>query len=118
MTAASDQLAAALAKPKRHKYRAKPVTVDGVWFASGREADRWSVLRIMERAGMITDLVRQPRYPIVINGIKICEYRGDFAYRNSLGEPCTEDVKGVHTDVFRIKQRLVKAVLGIEIIIT
>lgn len=96
------------------KYRAVPVIVDGVRFASKREAARYGALRLLEQAGEIEALELQPRYPLVVAGEEIGTYVGDFRYRER-GELVLEDVKGVRTPVYRLKARLVKALYGVEI---
>lgn len=84
-------------------------------FASKAEAKRYSDLFYLERAGEISDLKLQPRYPLEVNGQKVCTYVADFSYLDKTGLPVTEDVKGVETDVFKIKARLFRAVLRREI---
>lgn len=101
----------------RRKYRNEPVEIDGRRFASKAEGKRYAELRLLERAGEIRDLRCQPRYDLAVNGQKICTYVGDFAYLNRTGTPVTEDVKGYRTDVFEIKAKLFRAVLGREIVI-
>ena len=98
------------------KYKAKPTTVDGIQFASKMEARRYNELKLMERAGEIRDLQLQRRWPIVVNGVKVCVYVSDFEYIETMtGERVTEDVKGYRTHVFAIKKQLMKAVYGITI---
>ena len=116
----------------KHKYRAVKTTIDGITFASKREAKRYTELKILEKAGYITHLELQPEYPITINGIKICKYIADFRYftvraesnepsYNSKGEWQTptltgdtegqivEDSKGFKTPIYRLKKKLVEA---------
>lgn len=116
----------------RSKYKAVKTTIDGITFDSKREAKRYTELKVLEKSGMITHLELQPEYEIVINGVKICKYRGDFSYmtvraenkepfKNSKGEYQTptmtgdkegmvlEDVKGFKTPIYRLKKRLVEA---------
>jgi hypothetical protein len=105
-------------KPRRkHKYGAVPTEVDGVYFPSKLEAKRYTELKMSERAGTIAALELQPRFPIVVNGIAIAEYRADFRYRSMpSGDVVIEDSKGVKTPVYRIKKRLVEALYRIKII--
>lgn len=97
------------------KYKAVRTVVDGIAFASKKEARRYSELRLLERAGEIRSLQLQPSFPIVINGVKVCNYVADFGYVDHKGNPVVEDVKGVRTPVYRLKKRLVKAVHGVDI---
>lgn len=94
-----------------HKYRAKPVTVDGHRFPSGAEARRYGELRLLLRAGKITALKLQPRYVLqeafVRNGRKIrsITYVADFEYYEG-GRRVVEDVKGMQVEPFQTKWRM------------
>ena len=47
------------------KYRNKKVEVDGILFDSKKEANRYMELKLLEKAGEITDLKRQVRYELI-----------------------------------------------------
>ncbi len=102
---------------RRNKYGAKPQVVDGIRFASKAEAKRDAELVQMEKAGKISGLKRQPRFPLVVNGQKVCTYVADWAYQEvePLSRahcrlvPVVEDRKGVLTPAFKIKWALAKA---------
>lgn len=99
-----------------HKYHAIPTEVDGVKFASRMEARRYRELLLLQRGGMIRQLTLHPRFPLVVNGIKVGTYVGDFEYLDVLsGLRTVEDAKGVVTPVYRLKRKLVQALYGIEI---
>ena len=98
----------------RAKYRNKKTVVDGIKFDSQREATRYSVLKIMQAAGVISDLRLQVPYVITVNGLKICKYVADFVYVDR-GREVVEDVKGMKTPTYNLKKKLMKAVHGIEI---
>lgn len=99
-----------------NKYRAVRTEVDGIIFASKKEAARYAMLKIMKKHGQISDLVLQPRYDFRLNGVKIGFYKADFSYvDNRTGETVTEDVKGRPTPVYRLKKKLMRAFYGIEI---
>lgn len=91
------------------KYRAVKTYVDGIMFHSKREAARYSELKMLERCGMCVGLVLQPKFPIVVNGVKVCTYIADFAYRDQTGKQYIEDVKGVRTALFSLKAKLFHA---------
>ena len=95
--------------PPRVK-NAKKVKLDGILFDSIAESKRYEELKILQLAGGISDLKVHPRYPIFINQTKVCEYEGDFSYfePNSPLEIC-EDVKGLRTDVYKLKIRIARA---------
>lgn len=97
----------------RSKYHAKHTTVDGIVFDSKREADRYLVLESMEEDGTIEDLRRQVRYELVpafdVDGkhYRPVFYVADFVYVDrETGEEIVEDVKGMRTDVYRLKSKL------------
>ena len=99
------------------KYRAKHVIDGGIRFASKAEHRRWLELKMLVAAREIEGLELQPKFPLIVNGVKVCTYIADFRYIDRrTGETITEDVKGMASlPIFRLKKKLVKAVLGIEI---
>jgi hypothetical protein len=101
------------------KYGAKKTVVDGLTFASKAEARRYGELKLLQAAGEIIDLELQPKYDIVVNGEKICQYRGDFSYReedaSGWWQLVVEDVKGFKTPEYKLKAKLLRATHGIEI---
>lgn len=99
------------------KYRNVPVIIDGYRFPSKAEGKRYTELRDGQRAGIFSKLERQPRFPIIINGVKICDYVADFRYYdNERRREVIEDVKGVKTPEYKLKKKLVLAVLGLQIV--
>lgn len=95
----------------RSKYHAKRTSVDGITFDSKREADRYLVLKSMEDDGAIENLRRQVRYELIpafdVDG-RHCRpvfYVADFVYVED-GKEVVEDVKGMRTDVYRLKSKL------------
>ena len=95
----------------RSKYHAKKTVVDGIAFDSRKEADRYLVLKGMEEDGSIEDLRRQVRYELVpafdVDGkhYRPVFYVADFVYVED-GKEVVEDVKGMRTDVYRLKSKL------------
>lgn len=95
----------------RSKYHAKKTTVDGITFDSRREADRYLVLKSMEEDRTIEDLRRQVRYELIpafdVDGkhYRPVYYVADFVYVED-GKEVVEDVKGMRTDVYRLKSKL------------
>lgn len=83
-------------------------------FASKGEAKRFEVLAEREARGDIANLRCQVSYPIVVNGVKIARYIADFTYDDATGF-VVEDYKGVLTDVFKLKQKLIQACYSIAI---
>ena len=99
------------------KYRNEPTVVDGIRFASKAEARRYSDLVLLQRGREIANLTTQPKYPLVVNGHKVCTYIADFAYLTKQGMPVTEDVKGVETRDFKIKAKLFRALMGRDVVV-
>lgn len=106
-------------------------SIDNIKFDSGRELNRYLELKLLERAGVITDLELQPRIPIVIGGVKVMmlskryhkngrqlTYVGDFRYLDlERNLTILEDVKmesGHRPDAYKIKRALIHA-MGLEI---
>lgn len=100
---------------RRNKFRAKKTEFMGMKFDSKWEAERYGQLWKLQEAGEIRDLDRQVRFNIVINDQKICAYIADYTYYDSENTFIVEDAKGVETDVFRLKKKLMKAVNDIDI---
>ena len=108
---------------KGQKYGNTKVTADGITFDSKAEHRRWCHLRILERAGEITQLDRQVRYELIPAQVsatgrkqRATVYLADFVYvRTKDGKVIVEDVKGAVTPEFRIKRKLMLERHGIEI---
>ena len=107
---------------RRSKYGAVATTVNGIRFASKREAVRYRELRLMERAGFITNLRWQVPFSLFghrhrkglhFNIVQIATYKADFVYTDmKTGESVVEDVKGVRTPVYKLKKRWFEAQEG------
>lgn len=106
-----------MAWKKGSKYYNKPTTVNGKWFQSRREARRYQELLLLQRAGEISDLKCQVPFELippqkyrdhtgrwkVIRGTK---YIADYTYYDSDNKFVVEDVKGVRTQEYKIKKKL------------
>lgn len=98
-----------------NKYRNKKVIVDEKEFDSKREGNRYKELKLLERAGEIKDLELQPRFLLQDsfkkNGrtFRKIEYVADFKYIEN-GKTIVEDVKGMQTDVFKLKHKIFEKV--------
>ena len=95
----------------QNKYKNKKTQVDMYVFDSAREAKRYKELKLLERAGEISNLELQPHFLLQDsfkkNGrtYRKIEYVADFKYIEK-GKIILEDVKGIQTDVFKIKHKL------------
>jgi len=93
------------------KYRAVKTVVDGHTFDSKREAERYMELKLLVKAGLIKNLDLQPSFPLqdgfTCKGKKYRPiiYKADFGYIEN-GEYVVEDVKGMETDVFKLKRKM------------
>lgn len=97
------------------KYKAVKTVVDGITFASKREAYYYRLYSKMQEAGMIKNLKMQTSIPFKLNGEKIFTYKPDFEYDDSDGKHHYIDVKGVSTPLFRLKKKLIEAQYKINI---
>lgn len=90
---------------KKNKYRARKVNVDGICFDSQKEADYYCQLKLLLRAGEIAGFCRQPRFVITegTDGGAGTEYVSDFVIFYPDGKYRIVDVKGVKTEVFKLK---------------
>lgn len=99
---------------KNAKYHSKKEICDGITFDSKSECNRYRQLKVLERTGEIAGLKLQPSYLLQEgfqgnNGksYRPIYYRGDFRYlEKSTGHIVVEDVKGVETQVFRLKEKM------------
>lgn len=127
-----------------NKFGAKrAVSADGIVFDSKHEMRRWDYLRLLQRAGDITELQRQVPYLLVpeqrektfevySKGEKKgelkegrllerkVEYIADFQYRDKHGKLVVEDAKGLKKGavyaVFVIKRKLMLHRYGIRVV--
>lgn len=105
------------------KYGSIRTEVNGEWFDSKAEAERYKTLLLMEKGGAIRNLKRQVPFPLVVNGHLIATYRCDFAYIEPEGEDegvtiwrrVIEDVKGKPNDRWPLVKKLMAACYSIDI---
>lgn len=116
----------------KSKYGNRKVKYKGEWFDSQHELDRYLELLLLERAGEITDLRRQVKYPLipaqrepdtigprggVHKGALIepeVSYIADFVYEQD-GREVVEDAKGFKTDAYLLKRRMMLYIHGIRV---
>lgn len=102
-------------KSRPSKYRNVRTKVGQITFASKLEASRYVELKTLQQAGEISGLKLQVPFNIEVGGLPICKYVADFTYTDKSGALIVEDAKGRLTDVYKLKRRLMRVVLGIEI---
>ena len=95
---------------RKSKYNARKVRVDGIAFDSQAEANYYCRLKLLLRAGKIDGFCRQARFVITEgrDGEKGTEYVTDFIVFYPDGKYRIVDVKGVKTDVFRLKVKCMR----------
>ena len=98
----------------KSKYGNKKTELDGVTYDSKKEARRAAELNLMLKKGEIVTLARQVRFRLT----KGIEYVADFVYTTKDGIQIIEDVKGMKTDVYKLKKKLMKELRGVEILET
>ena len=89
---------------------------DGTFSDSKKEARIDGEYQILLRCGQLRSVERKKRFPIVIAGIKICDYECDWVITDTAGNVSVVDAKGLKTRVYRLKKKLMKAIHGIDII--
>ena len=99
------------------KYHARPCTIDGLRFASQLEARRYQQLKLLQKAGEISELVTQPVFILQEKTVDAWTgktiprqtYVGDFMYKETTtGRMVCEDTKGFFNQIFRSKWALVR----------
>lgn len=93
-------------------------------YASCKEHRRANELKLLQKAGIISNLREQVRYELIPAQYdkqgklieRACSYVADFVYTEKNGETIVEDTKGMRTDVYRIKRKLMLHVHGVKII--
>lgn len=118
---------------RKSKYHNEPVTVDGVRYDSLNEHRRWCFLKLMEKAGEISDLQYHVPFTLIPKGsVEIIRmpdgteietkkydrkhwYEADFVYTTKSGEIVVEDFKGFETESFKQKRELFKIIFKKDI---
>lgn len=101
-------------KEKRNKYNNVKTEVDGITFDSEKEAMRYAELKMLEKAGKITELERQKKFELqpafYYEGHKqrAISYVCDFFYKQG-DKYIIEDVKSAITKnnaVYKLKKKM------------
>jgi len=105
-----------------NKYRAKPVIIDGIRFASTGEGNRYRDLKLLERGGVISNLELQPSFKLYCGDVPVkyesgrhAVYKADFKYIDKERGEIIEDFKGMDTSTSKLKRALVKAHYGVTV---
>jgi Protein of unknown function (DUF1064) len=102
------------------KYNAQGDYLDGHWFPSAAERERYIQLKALASEGKIDGLELQPSFPLRVGAHHIATYKADFRYfvvrHGELIGPIIEDVKGMVTPEYKLKRNLAEAIHSITII--
>jgi len=101
-------------KAWKNKYRAQPVVTDEGRFASKKEYADWCQLKVQQRLGLISHLQRQVKFPLSVNAQLVTTFIADAVFFEN-GKRVVVDSKGVQTPVYRLKKKLMRALLNIEV---
>lgn len=106
---------------RKGKYNAAGERIDGIFFHSKAEGERYLQLKVLQEQGEIENLKLQPPYECIVKNQKITTYRADFKYdviddRGHIIKSVIEDVKGMITDIYKLKKKLVEACYDIKIL--
>lgn len=94
------------------KYHNKKIEVDGITFDSMKEAKRYYELKQLESVGVIDGLLIHPKFELQESFVnrewgkqRPITYSADFIYQQD-DQTIVEDVKGMKTDVYKLKKKL------------
>lgn len=105
----------------RLKYGNTPTVIDGIRFDSKKESQYYGKLKMRLKAGEIKKIECHVPFPLIVHGVKICEYEADFIIYYPDGTFSVKDVKSEATEglpVFRLKKALMLAIhkISVEIV--
>lgn len=97
-----------------NKYGNHKCTYKGIRFDSKKECQYFIYLEALEAQGMISELKRQVRFTLQPSfkhqgkTIRAITYVADFTYVDSDGKYHIIDTKGVKTDVYLLKKKIMQ----------
>lgn len=99
---------------KQSKYKNKKIIIDGIKFDSQKEGYRYLYLKRLQEIDTITELELQKAFklqPKYINNngehIRAIKYIADFFYYDKKTKKyIVEDVKGIKTEVYKLKKKI------------
>lgn len=111
-----DNHGGAAKKREGGKMGAKRTVIDGIPFPSKLEANRYIELKALRAAGKVRVFHRQVTFDLGgTEELGRVTYRVDFLVVWDDGRVTYEDAKGIETENFRNKRKLVKAQWGVDI---
>jgi len=97
------------------KFGNKWVMINGFKFQSIKEGCYYQYLRGEKLLGNVKDFHLQVPFPIIVNSKLICTYIADFVVYYPNGSMQVIDPKGIRTETFKKKKRLLKKYYNITI---
>lgn len=94
------------------KYNARKTEVDGIVFDSRKEAEFYCQAKLFAKAGIITKIERQVAYELqpafrhAGKAERAIKYIADFRLTYNDGHVEVVDVKGMKTEAYRLKRKL------------
>jgi len=105
----------------KSKYHNQKCVYKGMKFDSKKELKYYVMLESLEKLGKISELKRQVEFTL-IETFKLedktyrkTKYIADFTYKDKNGKYHVVDTKGIKTDVYLLKKKLMAWKYGIEI---
>lgn len=86
------QLRGMVPRMKKTKLNNESITIDGIEFQSKREGKRYSELKLLERAGKISDLELQKKYELIPAQYETVETGEHYKKGSKKGQPKTKKV--------------------------
>lgn len=98
-------------KRKPSKFKNRICRLDGFSFDSEAEMLHYrDYLKVLMYTRDIERLRIHPRYPLVVNGVKVGVYEADFEHFDcAAGVTVCTEIKGFSTPLYRIKAKLMAA---------
>ena len=106
---------------KESKYHNKKCTYNGMTFDSIKERNYYIKLEYLQKVGKIKELKTQVPF-VLLETFKVddktyrqTKYVADFTYIDEQGKYHVVDTKGIRTDVYKLKKKLMAWKYGIDI---
>lgn len=98
----------------RNKYGSKRTKYGGRTYHSKKEAKYALQLDWLVKAGEVKEWKPQHRIPLKVNGTVVTTYIMDFRVLTASGDIEYHEVKGAETPLWKVKWKLLKAILSVE----
>ena len=95
----------------KHKYKATSIVLDSIKFASKKEGNHYSNLKILQKNGDVLFFLRQVPFFLPGNVKYVCDFM--VFWKN--GDITFEDVKGYKTTLYITKKKMVESLYPIKI---